>query len=252
MKPVQLLSQAYYARKDVQQAIYDFCKNRETIPRYLEGFGSRPDALDYPSDLLNYAKKGATSFHCSEELWENPLAISTDMTPEQLNQIKIGWDFLIDIDSKYLDYSKIAARLIVQALEYHGIKNIGIKFSGSKGFHLIIPWRAFPKEINNIQTKDMFPEWPRIITKYIIERTKPKLIEEITKLSSSNKYIKDFTASEQVIPDLVLISPRHLFRMPYSLHEKTALASVVINKNKFPVLIFCPYYSCKTGILKFF
>src|SRR5690606_27815409 len=29
--------------------------------------------------------------------------------------------------------------------------------------------------------------------------------------------------------DLVLVSPRHLFRMPYSLHEKTALASIVIS-----------------------
>jgi len=28
--------------------------------------------------------------------------------------------------------------------------------------------------------------------------------------------------------DLVLVSPRHLFRAPYSLHEKTALASVVL------------------------
>jgi hypothetical protein len=32
--------------------------------------------------------------------------------------------------------------------------------------------------------------------------------------------------------DLVLVAPRHLFRMPYSLHEKTALASIVIDKNK--------------------
>jgi DNA primase large subunit len=31
------------------------------------------------------------------------------------------------------------------------------------------------------------------------------------------------------MPDLVLVSPRHLFRMPYSLHEKTALASVVLS-----------------------
>ncbi|MEK6872471.1 MAG: hypothetical protein AABW90_00480, partial [Nanoarchaeota archaeon] len=30
--------------------------------------------------------------------------------------------------------------------------------------------------------------------------------------------------------DLILVSPRHLFRMPYSLHEKTALSSIVIDK----------------------
>jgi hypothetical protein len=32
--------------------------------------------------------------------------------------------------------------------------------------------------------------------------------------------------------DLVLVAPRHLFRMPYSLHEKTALASVVVSKHE--------------------
>ena len=30
--------------------------------------------------------------------------------------------------------------------------------------------------------------------------------------------------------DLVLVAPRHLFRMPYSLHEKTSLASIVLKK----------------------
>ena len=131
LKKVQIIAKSYYARKDVQQAIYDFCKNRETVPRYLEGFGKRPDMLDYPTDVLNSTKKGATSFHCSEELWTDPLKLSTEMTPEQANELRAGWDFLIDIDSKYLDYSKIAAKLLIKALEYHGVKNIGIKFSGS-------------------------------------------------------------------------------------------------------------------------
>ena len=45
-------------------------------------------------------------------------------------------------------------------------------------------------------------------------------------------YIKDFEASEKVAPDIVLVSSRHLFRMPYSLHEKTSLSSVVIDKDK--------------------
>ena len=128
-RKVQIIAPAYYARKDVQEAMYKFCKNRETVPRYLEGFGKRPDALDYPSDVMALVKKGATSFHCSEEIWSNPLSISTDMTPEQYNKIKTGWDFLIDIDSKYLDYAKIAARLIIKFLEHHGMKNVGIKFS---------------------------------------------------------------------------------------------------------------------------
>jgi len=330
LKKVQIISQAYYARKDVQQAIYDFCKNRETIPRYLEGFGKRPDVLDYSSDVLNSAKQGATSFHCSEELWSNPLDVHTDMTQEQLNELKIGWDFLIDIDSKYFDYSKIAAKLLIKALEYHGIKNIGVKFSGSKGLHILIPWKAFPQELNNEKTKDKFPEWPRIIAGYLQEIIKPSLDKEILRLLTPEEKKKRYKESyEHLCPkcgnptviqkiskyfcdncktemqsttavkktlrcpscnsdmqkiseseiyycpeckessiklqaqiskrgnrdlekekkeiefekkfktsiyidsaDIVLVSPRHLFRAPYSLHEKTALASVVIDKSE--------------------
>jgi len=229
---IRKITHLYYSQPRIQKVIFDFSTNREICPRYFEGFGKRPDSLQYESDIFELVKKGATSFNCSEELWENPLAIQTGMSEKELNTLRIGWDLILDIDSKYIDYSKIYAKIIINFLEFSGVKNVGIKFSGSKGFHMIVPWRAFPKEINRVQTKDMFPEWPRILTKYIMEKTKPKLIDEITKLSSPNKYIRDFQAPKEVMPDLVLISPRHLFRMPYSLHEKTALASVVINKNK--------------------
>lgn len=231
-KRIRKIIQLYYSRKDVQETICTFCKNRETVPRYFEGFGKRPDSLEYPNDVFELAKKGATSIHCSQELWQDPLLISTNMSEEQLNKQRFGWDLLIDIDSKYIDYSKIMAQLIKNLLEFHGVKNIGVKFSGSKGFHMIVPSKSFPKEINNVKTSNMFPEWPRIITKYIMKNIERDLIKKISALSRPNKYVTDFEAPKEVMPDLVLVSPRHLFRAPYSLHEKTALASVVINKNK--------------------
>ena len=43
---------------------------------------------------------------------------------------------------------------------------------------------------------------------------------------------EEITAEKLADLDLVLVAPRHLFRMPYSLHEKTALASIVIDKNE--------------------
>ena len=218
----------YYSRPEVQKAIYDFCQNREISPRYFEGFGKRPDTFQYQNDIFELVKKGATSFHCSEEIWKDPLQITTEMTPELYNEIRDGWDLLLDIDSKYIDYSKIMVQEIVKVLRFHGIKNLGIKFSGSKGFHIIIPWKSFPKEINGVRTSDMFPEWPRILLQYISKKTEPFLIKEITKLTNPNKYIKDFEAPKEVMPDIILVSPRHLFRTPYSLHEKTALASVVL------------------------
>jgi len=226
------ITRLYYSKPDVQKAIFEFCKNRETIPRYFEGFGKRPDSFEYKGDSFELVKKGATSFHCSEEIWKDPMKINTEMNEEQANELRTGWDLIIDIDSKYLDYSKIMAELIIKMLRFHGVKNIGLKFSGSKGFHIILPWKAFPKEINNVQAKDKFPEWPRIITRYITEKIEEKLIERISALERPNKYVRDFQAPKEVIPDLVLVSPRHLFRAPYSLHEKTALASVVIDPEK--------------------
>ncbi|MEI7719384.1 MAG: DNA primase small subunit domain-containing protein [archaeon] len=314
-RKVQIVAQSYYARKEIQEAIYKFCKNRETVPRYLEGFGKRPDVLDYPSDVMTLVKKGATSFHCSEEIWSDPLKISTDMTPDKYNQIKIGWDFLIDIDSKFFDYAKIAAKVLIQAMESHGIKNIGIKYSGSKGFHILIPSKSFPEELYGEKTKDNFPEWPRAVAGYLKEITKDKVNQQIINLTGKEKlkqkgeliekiycteckneivqkeedlfecpnskckyklyfkkskrkdhrcpnckfnmnfletYKRYFcekcgkykpnpkiqTTSEQTTKaqedsvDIVLVSPRHLFRAPYSLHEKTALVSAVITKEE--------------------
>jgi DNA primase catalytic subunit len=228
---IKRITQMYYARKDIQKALFEFSKNREIAPSYMmESFGKRPDSFQYLGDIFGLVKNGATSFHCSEELWEDPLKLSTEMNEKKLNELRIGWDFLLDIDSKYLDYSKILAEIIIRVLKFYGIKNFGIKFSGSKGFHIIIPWKAFPKEINNIKTSDMFPEWPRILTQFIRDVTKKELIEKITLLMRPgfSKYIKDFEAPRDVMPDLILVSQRHLFRMPYSLHEKTALASGVI------------------------
>jgi len=237
-KRIKSLAISYYSRQDVSKAIFDFSKNREVVPSYMmQSFGKRPDALQYPSDIPAFVKKGATSFHCSEELWKDPLAISTEKTEEQLNELREGWDFLIDIDSKYLDYSKISAELIIRALEFHGVKNLGIKFSGSKGFHIIVPWRAFPEEIHGVKTKNMFPEWPRLICGYLNELIKENLIERISALSNQNQknqksYVRDTEAPKQVAPDILLVSSRHLFRMPYSLHEKTSLASVVIDRHR--------------------
>ena len=229
---IKKITQLYYSRPEIQKVLYEFSQNREVCPRYFEGFGKRPDSFQYPSDVFAFVKNNATSFHCSQELWKEPLQIQTGMTEIQLNELRMGWDLLIDIDSKYIDYSKICADVIIQMLKFHGIKNIGVKFSGSKGFHLIIPWKSFPEEISGAKTSDKFPEYPRIITRYIMEKIKHNLIDKISNLERPNKYVMDFLVSKEVMPDLVLVSPRHLFRMPYSLHEKTSLASIVIDAEK--------------------
>jgi len=314
---VKLLALPYYSRKEVLDAMFNFSQNREISPRYYEGFGKRPDSFQYPSDILALVKRGATSFHCSEEIWKDPLEIKTGMAEEELNSLRIGWDLIIDIDCKWIYYSKKAAIAIIQALESRGVKNIGIKFSGGKGFHIIIPWHSFPDEIDGTKTSDMFPEWPRAVIAFIKEISRPRLAELIKDTEADFKDIKGFTGikcencnnlaekrfqitvrcndcspphietffssnedykkkkcpihikkemeesaknpffycsrceldsisspknfNEKTLAtdvfkvlglDVLLVSPRHLFRMPYSLHEKTALASIVLDKNK--------------------
>lgn len=313
---IRKITHLYYSRPEIQKALYGFSRHREISPRYFEGFGKRPDVFEYTGDIYELVKRGATSFHCSEEIWSDPLKIETGMSEKQLNAIRTGWDLLIDIDCKWFDFSKKAARAIINTFKAHGIKNIGIKFSGSKGFHILVPWNSFPKEIAGEDTKNLFPELPRkliaflrykseeemknLVTEDELEKFKGTKIkrgikcnhckgvaesllsinyicpkcrrQELRKVSSDSPekaktykcpdcrtafeikdsvelYLcKNCNISSKENPgnfsrnievdlydlmglDLILVSPRHLFRMPYSLHEKTALASIVISEN---------------------
>ncbi len=314
-KRIENIRYLYYSKPEVQKAIFEYCKNRETVPRYFEGFGKRPDNLQYIGDIFELVKKGATSFHCSEEIWEDPLRISMDMDEEEFNNLRTGWDLVIDIDCKYFDYAKLAAQAVIETLKRFGIENVGLKFSGNKGFHIVVPWKAFPKEINEIPTERFFPDLPRKLIEFLrnysekvfkeslpedfyaqfknakIKRgIKCKNCNELAdiyeridlhcnfcKIGEMKKVSKDFVREKYFCPeckremiqkskleiyeckkcnldstknpdkfssteeidlfglmglDFILISPRHLFRSPYSLHEKTGLSSVVLTQSE--------------------
>ena len=171
-KRVRALTKLYYSNPLVQKELIEFSSGREVVPRYFEGFGRRPDMIQYASDIMGLVNKGATSFHSSEEIWMDPLSLATDMTPQQVKDLRKSWDLLIDVDSPFFDCSKIATELLIAALEQHGIKNYGLKFSGSKGMHIIVSGKAFPDEYEGIKMKEAFPEWPRAISEFLMSHIK--------------------------------------------------------------------------------
>ena len=245
----------FYKRKEVREALLKQAQDKEVAVQFKDFFGKRPDALLYDADILELAKKKATSFHCSEELWINPLNISSEMKTDELNAQRKGWDLILDIDCHHFLYSKIASHLLIKILKDHDIENVTCKFSGNKGFHLAVPFEAFPETVNNKPTKELFPDAPRRIAYYLRDLLKPRLEQAILKIEKqdiSNITKRTGIPSEKLIQikkedgkekrtldveafleiDTVLIAPRHLYRMPYSFHEKSELVSVPVKINE--------------------
>ena len=235
----------YYARKDIQKEIVNSSKNREVAVKFGDkGYGKRPDILQFENDVYEFVRKGATSFHISEERWTDPLRVQTGMSLKQLNELRSAWDLILDIDGANLEYSRLATYYIVEALKFYDIKNISLKFSGNKGLHIGIPFETFPKTLNKIEIKDFFPDGPRIIAGYLKSLVHEHLSSAILEKESVNEISEKLKKPKQsliknnmfdpftiVDIDTILISSRHLFRSPYSYNEKSGLISIPIKIN---------------------
>jgi len=238
----------YYKRPDIQGAMLACADSKEIAVKFGEkGFGKRPDILQYKNDILELAKQGATSFHSSEELWHDPLRLAPSLRKQELDSLRKGWDLILDIDCKELPYSAITADILIKAIKYNGIKNITCKFSGNHGFHIAVPFESFPERVNNVPINELFPEAPRRIAAYlknfIAENLSKALLEsegyDANKIAerfgkSFNEIITDgnFDPFKILEIDTILISSRHMYRMPYSLNEKSGLVSLPIDPNK--------------------
>ncbi len=233
----------FYSRKDVASYIVQFAQDREAVPRFGEGFGKRPDILEYPLDVEKLAWKGATSFHTSEEHWKDPMQLDTNLTKKQLDELRSGWDLIIDVDAPWFFVATATAKLIVEALKYFNITCF-VKFSGGKGWHICVPAKAFPTAFKGKPIEQWFPEMPHTIISYLMDFIKPHLEDEIIMRAggdlkrvaeSLNMKKEEFYIENGFKPnilsqmDIQLASPRHLFRSPYSLHEKSGLVSLPID-----------------------
>ena len=101
----------YYSRKDVQEELVRVSKNREIQVWLNDIRGKRPDSVSFTGDVNSLYKQGMTSFHISVERWKDPLRLKPGMTKKELDDLRSGFDLLLDIDSKYLEYSRITTEL---------------------------------------------------------------------------------------------------------------------------------------------
>lgn len=229
----------YYSREDVQQTLLQLGKDREVVGVFKNGsFGTRPNVILYPEDIISMVKGGVQEFHSSLERWSNPMGLKAD----NYEDLRKGWDLLLDLDCKDFGHAKLAAGILFRTLGQHGLKSISLKYTGGKGFHLGIPWESIPRELNYQKTVKLFPELARQAGLYLKEKVREELEKALLKANNpeqlaeiSGKPLEKIVTEGGIDPfqvvdiDPVLISPRHLFRMPYSLNKNTGLASLPIN-----------------------
>ena len=303
----------HYKRKDMQDEMLLAAQDKEVVARFGDrGFGKRPDILKYPNDIIEQVKNKATSFHVSEEIWRNPLQLTTPMSKKDADNLRTGWDLVIDIDFEVWEITKIIASEIIKALKEHGVISISCKFSGNKGFHIGVPFEAFPEKVHGQETGTLFPEATKRVVSYLADYIDSKekgfaLSKKIIKSNEFNDFLKktgkgadeftkdiclkcgaglksegkkqiDFICSKcgktmridesakymrcdkckiymekiqspaikkcpecggtkfgkkvNLFIDTLLVSSRHLYRMAYSLHEKSGLVSMPIDPEK--------------------
>jgi len=229
MQPADILD--YYSRQDVQRAIASAAKDREIAGAMRDGtYMKRPDIILYPNDVLERAMRGAATFHCSVERWTQPLAIKQ----ANLEELRKGWDLIIDIDSRAkLEHGRAAAAVVVDFLKDYGITPT-VKFSGRRGFHIAVAGNAFPAEVDFRPIAKRYPEVPQALVQFIKEKCRERILETLVGEEGGHAALSRTVESA---PDL---SPyhfvgiekdwgnRHLFRAPYSLHDKTWLVSTPV------------------------
>ena len=239
---------AHYMRSEIISEMLDASPNKEIVGSFGGvGYSKRPDILEYDNDITVLVKKGVTSFHISEEIWENPLSLAPGIDKKKLRGLRKGWDLIIDIDCPHWEICKSITHHLVQAIKRFDVKNVSVKFSGNKGFHIGIPQESFPDEFR----KD-FPEMPRKISAFLLNEIMDEAKEDVVRILEKDYGINyaekleeifgkpksvllvngEINPSEIVEVDTLLISQRHLYRMVYSVNEKSALISIPINPDK--------------------
>ncbi len=229
----------YYSQSHIQNAMLAIAKGREVVGSFRDGaYTKRPDVLLYSRDILERVRNGVVAFHCSVEHWTQPMALSANLKRQDLDNLRNGFDLILDIDAKAkFSHARIAACVVCDFLADFGITP-GVKFSGRRGFHIAIAKKAFPPTVDFGPVSIRYPEVPQAIATFIREKIRDRLLEALIEEEGG------IAALTKCMPDISELNPyafidiekewgsRHLFRMPYSLHEKTWLVSMPIKLYK--------------------
>lgn len=223
----------YYSNPIIQKEILSVVKDREVVGSVKDGsYLKRPDILLYPKDIEERVKRDVVAFHCSVEKWSQPMQLSVNLRHEELDNLRKGFDFLIDIDSR----AKLEHAIVAITVVYNFLKDLGviptIKFSGSRGFHIAISGNAFPEKIDFKEISKRYPEIPQSLAEYIYEGVKDQLLEGLINFEGGVASLVKTVKSVSELSPYEFIDMeknwgnRHLFRVPYSLHQKHWLVSL--------------------------
>ncbi|MFB6199976.1 MAG: DNA primase small subunit domain-containing protein [Candidatus Nanohaloarchaea archaeon] len=226
-KPQDWKIRQYYQQEEVKQRAVKLAEYREVAPTYPQGYGKRPDAINFPGDYEQLVENGAVAFHFSVEKWRNPLLIDK---VDDKDKLRRGWDLVIDIDcDESFELSKETAKLVVEELREHGIENISVKFSGNRGFHIGVRGEAFPDTMGSENISSYYPRLPRGVVNYIRHNLKDRMIQKVEEYGFEEQMKTDTGKDPYQVADIENDwGARHLFRMPYSLHDGSWLVSLPI------------------------
>ncbi|MBI2005517.1 MAG: hypothetical protein HYS80_02020, partial [Candidatus Aenigmarchaeota archaeon] len=203
----------------------------------------RPDVIQYPADVVQAVAEGTVSFHGSVEQWPNPMELDVGMTKAQIDKLRTGWSLLIDPDVKDFEIAKLVTKEITKSLEKHGVKSYSVKFTGGKGFHIGVPFESLPDRINLQPTNILYPSLFQTMLEYLKWYLKDSFKDKLLALDDAEnlakrigKSVNDIITENELdsfkIVSMDIFGSRHLFRLPYSLHESSLLVSLPIKPEK--------------------
>jgi len=227
-KPRDWKIRQYYEQDELVQRFLELGQYREVVPTYENGYGQRPDTLNFPGDFNQFVEDGAVSFHASVERWRNPLLIDS---VSNLDDLREAWDLVIDIDCDYsFELAKDTAKLVIEELRQHGIENISVKFSGNRGFHIGVRAEAFPEKVGDEDISELYPALGRGIVDYIRDNLEKEMKEKVKDIGLEEEMQTDEEVDPYQVSDIENDwGQRHLFRMPYSIHDGSWLVSLPLN-----------------------